>query len=332
MRFCRLLLTVLASTALVLLAACGDDGGNSGQQDREDPPQRSPQVTRVVARAGAVRLGRAATRATTTRPRPGRRPPRRSEPDRARLAGQLGLVQTAVQMKFLAGRSREGPGDARRLPEGVRRLGRLRRHDPEEEPQDWQAMTDALTAMQNAVTNKDRPPLTPQPPRSRPRRTPTSPQADVEVARRPRSGFQRLAVSRATRRAASTPNAAAASAPMPPMKIGSAGTDRVGEQAEDRAADRRRADEQDRLDRQHPADHVPARAQLCDRGRRGHVGDARRADREGNDERRRPRSATPRARASSCRATAPIATVRITIVDRRATSSAPSRPPVLNAA
>ena len=82
---------------------------------------------------------------TTTKPNP-------TVPDSQTNAS---LVQTAVQMKFLAASVEKGQA----TPDAFQKVfadwdvydGTIQKKDPKA----WQTLTDALTAMQNAVTNKD---------------------------------------------------------------------------------------------------------------------------------------------------------------------------------
>ena len=155
-RIRRVLVPAICLATVSMLAACGDDSGSSSSS--------SPGGTGSVTTEGGAGGGSAAvtsgssngtspvttggaptTEGTTTTSNP-------VVPDAQATSG---LVQTAVEMKFLAASVKKGQATDESF-QGVFTAwdvydGTIQKRNPTA----WQQMTDALTAMHAAVTNKD---------------------------------------------------------------------------------------------------------------------------------------------------------------------------------
>ena len=142
---------------LLVLAACGDDSGSSASTGGTgtsvassggsgDTSGGASGSSDSGSGGGSNTTGAVTTEATTTtKPNP-------TVPD---AQTNTSLVQTAVQMKFLAAALDAGQA----TPDAYQKVfaawdvydGTIQKKNP----QAWQMLTDALTAMQNAVTAKD---------------------------------------------------------------------------------------------------------------------------------------------------------------------------------
>ncbi len=144
---------MVALSSLVLIAGCGDDSGSSSNSTGgAGATAAAGETTGGASGSGATgsgggdtTSGAPTTEATTTTTNP-------IVPDAQATSG---LVQTAVQMRFLAASVKAGEAtdaafqgvfDGWNVYDGT-----VQKNDPAS----WQAMTDALTAMQQAVTAKD---------------------------------------------------------------------------------------------------------------------------------------------------------------------------------
>jgi len=142
-----LLPTLLAAT-LISLVACGDDSGSGastsgGTSVGTSDGAGSTGGTGETSGSGAATTGGVTTSTT---------PPNPTVPESEATAG---LVQTSVQMKLLAAAVAKGEA----TPDAFQKVfddwnvydGTIQAGDP----QAWQAFTDALTAMQQAVAAND---------------------------------------------------------------------------------------------------------------------------------------------------------------------------------
>jgi len=135
-----------------MLGACGDDSGSSSSST---PSPTSAETTE--GGTGAVTSGgTSGTGAVTTGGAPTTQGTTMTEnpvvPDAQATSG---LVQTAVEMKFLAASVNKGEATDASF-QGVFKAwdvydGTIQKKNPTA----WQQLSDAMTAMQTAVTNKD---------------------------------------------------------------------------------------------------------------------------------------------------------------------------------
>ncbi len=145
-------MAVVALAGLIAIAACGDDSESSSSPGGAGSTAASGETTQGGSGTGATgsggtdtTSGAPTTEGTTTTTNP-------VVPDGQATSA---LVQTALQMRFLAAsvEAGEATDDAfQGVFDGWNVYdGTILRNDPTA----WQAMTDALTAMQQAVTAKD---------------------------------------------------------------------------------------------------------------------------------------------------------------------------------